>query len=67
MKTNAKSKLVYLAVATLMVLSFASCGNSQKAKQQDAAMPAQDSVTVMEESVIVEVDSIIPDSAAVKK
>lgn len=66
MKTNAKSKLVCLAAATLMVLSFTSCGNSQKAKQQDTA-PAQDSVTVVEESVVVEVDSIVPDSAAVKK
>lgn len=61
MRTNGKSKFVYIAVAALAI-TVAACGNKQK-KADDKTTP-QDSVTVIEtESVVVSVDTITPDSA----
>lgn len=51
-------------VATLM---FASCGNSQKNKVQSGKQAQAPVGTVIEESeVVVEVDSITPDSTVQK-
>lgn len=66
MKSNAKLRLVYLAVATVLVLFFVSCGNS-KVKQNEAAQAGQDSVVVVEEETVVMVDSLAPDSTATMK
>lgn len=68
MKKKGSSLWVYTAMAAV-VLFMASCGNSQKKKEQAAQrqMTAQptDSVTVIEsETVVVTIDSIAPDSAA---
>lgn len=62
MKTNGKLKFMYVAVAALAI-SLASCGNKQKKAEDQAAQ--QDSVTVIQtETVIVSVDTVTPDSAA---
>lgn len=67
MKVEGKSKWVFLMGIAVVTLFIASCGNSQKAKQGDNMQP-QDSVTMIEEeSVTVVVDSIVPDTAAIKK
>ena len=71
MKRKSSSVWIYTAMAAV-VLFMASCGNSQKKKEQAAQkqMTAQpvDSVTVIEsETIVVAVDSIVPDSAAANK
>ncbi|OKZ39534.1 MAG: hypothetical protein BHV82_14520 [Odoribacter sp. 43_10] len=54
-----------------VVLFMAACGNSQKKKEQakvQATEQPADSVTVIEsETVVIAVDSIAPDSAAMKQ
>ena len=65
MKTKGSTAWVF----TTMVM--AACGNSQKKKEQakvQATEQPADSVTVIEsETVVIAVDSIAPDSAAMKQ
>ncbi|BDF55356.1 hypothetical protein CE91St24_16360 [Odoribacteraceae bacterium] len=50
-------------VAVAATLMFVSCGNSQKSKVQSGKQVQEPVGTVVEESeVVVEVDSITPDS-----
>ena len=50
-------------MAVAAILMFASCGNSQKSKVQSGKHVQEPVGTVVEESeVVVEVDSITPDS-----
>ena len=50
-------------MAVAAILMFASCGNSQKNKVQSGKQVQEPVGTVVEESeVVVEVDSITPDS-----
>lgn len=71
MKTKNSSVWMY-SIMVVAILFMASCGNSQKKKQQveqktKAEQPI-DSVTVIEsETVVVAVDSIAPDGSVVKK
>lgn len=61
MKMNIKSKLGYIAVAAL-ILTLASCGHSNKKRAERVAQPRDSVVVIEEESVVVAVDSIVPDS-----
>ena len=69
MKTKGSTAWVFTTMVAV-VLFMAACGNSQKkeqAKVQATEQPA-DSVTVIEsETVVIAVDSIAPDSAAMKQ
>lgn len=70
MRKSLKSKFVYIAFAAL-ILSVAACGN----KKTDSNMPTdsktaqpQDSVMVVEEeTVVVAIDSIAPETPAANK
>lgn len=73
MRTKSCFNWTYIAVAAIAI-SLAACGNSQKKKEREreearkTVMQPQDSVTIIEsETVVVAVDSISPDSVAVKK
>ena len=66
MKTKGSTAWVFTTMVAV-VLFMAACGNSQKKKEQATGQPA-DSVTVIEsETVVIAVDSIAPDSAAMKQ
>ena len=66
MKTKGSTAWVFTTMVAV-VLFMAACGNSQKKKEQAKEQPA-DSVTVIEsETVVIAVDSIAPDSAAMKQ
>lgn len=66
MRSKGKIRLVYM-VAVVAALSLAACGNSKKKDKEMASQP-QDTMTVIEtESVTVVVDSIAPDSTAMKQ
>lgn len=69
MKTKGSTVWMYTAMFAA-VLMLASCGNSQKKREraEKRAMEQQIPVgTVVEsETVVVEVDSIVPDSVAVQ-
>ena len=66
MKTKGSTAWVFTTMVAV-VLFMAACGNSQKKKDQATEQPA-DSVTVIEsETVVIAVDSIAPDSAAMKQ
>lgn len=65
METKSKSKFVCLGVMAI-ALFLASCGSSKKDAANQAATSPQDSVMVIqEETVVVEIDSLAPDSSAV--
>ena len=71
MKTKGSTAWVFTTMVAV-VLFMAACGNSQKKKEQakvQATLPiSADSVTVIEsETVVIAVDSIAPDSAAMKQ
>lgn len=67
MKTNIKSKGIFIAVAAL-ILTVASCGNSRKNGQAAQTGTPQDSAVVVEEEVVtIEIDSIAPDSVVPPK
>lgn len=61
MKTNTKSKLGYIAVLAL-ILSFTACGNSNRKKVERDRQSQDSAIIIEEESVIVTVDSIAPDT-----
>lgn len=69
MKTRSSSVWMYTALAAL-VLSVAACGNSQKKKEKAAekqmATQPMDTVTVIESETVIMIDSLAPDSTAVK-
>lgn len=67
MRVNMKAKLGYIAVVVFIV-ALASCGNSRKSKQDSRLNSPQDSAVVIEqETVVVEIDSLAPDSLANRK
>ena len=70
MKTKGSTAWVFTTMVAV-VLFMAACGNSQKKKEQakvQATEQPADSVTVIEsETVVIAVDSIAPDSAAMKQ
>ncbi|MBC5623649.1 hypothetical protein AALK14_04380 [Butyricimonas hominis] len=61
-------RIGWICMVTIVAgLALASCGNSQKSKVQSGNQAQQPAGAVIEESeVVVEVDSIAPDSTAVK-
>ena len=66
MKTKGSTAWVFTTMVAV-VLFMAACGNSQKKKEQ-AKVQATEQVTVIEsETVVIAVDSIAPDSAAMKQ
>ena len=66
MKTFGRIGWVYM-VTVVAALALASCGNSQKSKVQSGKQVQEPVGTVIQESeVIVEVDSITPDSTVTK-
>lgn len=71
MKTRGYSIWMYTAIAMAMIF-MASCGNSKKREERRAEKRASEQVVpagavVESETVVVEVDSIVQDSAAMKK
>lgn len=71
MKTKASSVWMYTAMA-VTILFMASCGNSQKKREREAERRAVEQQvpvgTVVEsETVVVEVDSLVPDTTKVKR
>lgn len=70
MKVKSSSVWIYTLIAAFG-LSFAACGNSQKkrekAVQQRMAEQAMDTVTVIESETVIVIDSLIPDTTAVRK
>lgn len=70
MKTKISKAWVYTTMVAA-VLFMASCGNSQKKKEQARIQATQqpvDSVTVIEsETVVIAVDSIAPDSVVTRQ
>ena len=67
MKTKGSTAWVFTTMVAV-VLFMAACGNSQKKKEQAKVQATADSVTVIEsETVVIAVDSIAPDSAAMKQ
>lgn len=60
MKTNVKRGLLYIIVVCCM-LALASCGRSGK-KKVEVKVPQDTAWVVEEESVVVEVDTLVPDS-----
>lgn len=66
MKTFGKIGWVYM-MTVVAVLALASCGNSQKNKVQSGKQEQEPIGTVIQESeVVVEIDSITPDSTVAK-
>ncbi|RHR75088.1 hypothetical protein [Odoribacter sp. AF15-53] len=66
MKTFGRIGWVYM-MTIVAALALASCGNSQKSKVQSGKQVQEPVGTVIQESeVIVEVDSITPDSTVTK-
>ena len=66
MKTFGRIGWVYM-MTVVAALALASCGNSQKSKVQSGKQVQEPVGTVIQESeVIVEVDSITPDSTGTK-
>ena len=66
MRTFGKIGWVY--VATIVAgLVLASCGNSQKSKVQGKQTQQPAGAVIEESEVVVEVDSIVPDSTTVKQ
>ena len=66
MKTFGRIGWVYM-MTVVAALALASCGNSQKSKVQSGKQVKEPVGTVIQESeVIVEVDSITPDSTVTK-
>lgn len=66
MKTFGRIGWVYL-MAVVAALALASCGNSKKNKVESGQQTQAPVGTVIQESeVVVEVDSIAPDSTATK-
>ena len=69
MKTKGSTAWVFTTMVAVVL--FMACGNSQKKKEQakvQATEQPADSVTVIEsETVVIAVDSIAPDSAAMKQ
>ena len=66
MKTFGRIGWVYM-MTVVAALVLASCGNSQKSKVQSGKQVQEPVGTVIQESeVIVEVDSITPDSTVTK-
>ena len=66
MKTFGRIGWVYM-MTVVAALALASCGNSQKSKVQSGKQVQEPVGTVIQESeVIVEVDSITPDSTVTK-
>lgn len=68
MRKSLKSKFVYIAFAALL-LSIAACGNKKSNMPADskAAQPQDSVMIVEEETVVVAIDSIAPDTTAAKK
>lgn len=66
MKTFGRIGWIYV-MTVVAGLALASCGNSQKNKVRSENKALQPTGTVIEESeVVVEVDSIAPDSTRIK-
>ena len=66
MKTFGRIGWVYM-MTVVAALALASCGNSQKSKVQSGKQVQEPVGTVIQESeVIVEMDSITPDSTVTK-
>lgn len=60
MKTHVRNTGVYILLLMGIVL-LASCGNSRKNKTRDV-QPQDSAIIIEQESVVVEVDSIVPDT-----
>ncbi|MDE5639643.1 MAG: hypothetical protein K2I47_07665 [Odoribacter sp.] len=60
MKTNVRRGFLYMLVMCF-VLALASCGRSGKNKVK-MKIPQDSAVVIEEESVVVEVDTLVPDS-----
>lgn len=60
MKTNVRRGLLYMLVMCF-VLALASCGRSGRNKVE-VKIPQDSAVVIEEESIVVEVDTLIPDS-----
>lgn len=60
MKTNVRRGLLYMLVMCF-VLALVSCGRSGRNKVE-VKVPQDSAVVIEEESVVVEVDTLIPDS-----
>lgn len=65
MKTFGRIEWVYV-MTVVAVLMFASCGNSQT-KKVDSGKQEPTGVVIQESEVVVEIDSIAPDSTAQPK
>lgn len=60
MKANVRHGLVYMLIIGC-ILVLASCGRSRKNKVETRT-PQDSAVIIEEESVVVEVDTLVPDS-----
>lgn len=60
MKTHVRNAGVYILLLIGIVL-LASCGHSRKNKTRDV-QPQDSAIIIEQESVVVEVDSIVPDT-----
>ncbi|MCX4290914.1 MAG: hypothetical protein OSJ36_03895 [Odoribacter sp.] len=60
MKTNVRRGLLYMLVVCF-ILALASCGRSGKNKVE-VKVPQDSAIVVEEESVVIEVDTLIPDT-----
>ncbi|WP_298615668.1 hypothetical protein [uncultured Odoribacter sp.] len=65
MKTNWKTKFGYI-VLILLLISIASCRNSAKRNAAQMNQPQDSAVIIEQETVIIAVDSISPDSVPQK-
>lgn len=66
MRTFGRIGWIYM-VAIVAGLVLASCGNSQKSKVQGKQTQQPAGAVIEESEVVVEVDSIAPDSTTVKQ
>ncbi len=61
MKAKVKNSLIYIGIVIFFFL-FAACGNSKKSKRVEMRNPQDSAVIIEEESVVIQVDTLVPDS-----
>lgn len=70
MKTKSSSVWMYTLIAAVG-LSLVACGNSQKKREKAAerrlAEQPMDTITVMESETVVVIDTLTPDSTAMRR